>query len=146
LLVFCSLANAQRPTKTPLIGYLATTANSAGTVAQIDPFRQGLHEVGRVEGQNIRIEYRYIEGQQNRVPDLIAELGQLNVDLLVLSTLTSLRAAKRSSTPIPVVMVTNGDPVELGIVESLARPGGNITGVAKLTRDLMENDLSCGRR
>ena len=127
-------AEAQQPKKIPSIGYLANTAS--GTRGQIDAFRQGLRELGRIEGQNIQIEYRYIEGQQHKVPDLIADFLRLNADVLVLSTLTSIRAAKEATTTIPVVIVMNGDPVAAGVIESLARPGGNITGVARLTREL----------
>jgi putative ABC transport system substrate-binding protein len=128
------LAEAQQPSKVSLIGYLANTAS--GTRGQIEAFRQGLRELGRIEGQNTQIEYRYIEGQQHRVPDLIGEFLRLNADVLVLSTLTSIRAAKQATTTIPVVIVMNGDPVAAGVIDSLARPGGNITGVARLTREL----------
>jgi putative ABC transport system substrate-binding protein len=129
-------AEAQQPNKIPLIGYLGTTADPAVGGRRLDAFRQGLEDVGRTEGRNIQIEYRYIEGQQNKVPDLISELLQLKPDVLVLITLTSFRAVKQLTTTTPVVIVASNDPVATGIVDSLARPGGNITGVARLTREL----------
>ena len=97
--------------------------------------RQGLRDLGHFEGKNILIEYRGAEGKLDRIPSLIAELVQLNVDVLVVATLPAIRAAKQATKTIPIVMVT-GDPVASGIVDSLARPGGNITGLATLSRDL----------
>jgi putative ABC transport system substrate-binding protein len=129
-------AEAQQAKKVPLIGYLSTTANPTGSGVQTEGFRRGLRELGRIEGQNIQIAYRYIEGQQHRIPDLIGEFLRLNTDVLVLSTLTSIRAAKQATTTTPVVLVMNGDPVAAGVIDSLARPGGNMTGVARLTREL----------
>jgi putative ABC transport system substrate-binding protein len=135
-LIPLGIADAQQNRNVALIGYLGATADPTVGGLRAKAFRQGLEDVGRVEGQNIRIEYRYIEGQQNKVPSLISELLQLKPDVLVLQTLTSLRAAKQLTTTTPVVMVASNDPVETGIVDSLARPGGNITGIARLTREL----------
>jgi putative ABC transport system substrate-binding protein len=132
LFVLCIPADAQQPTKIPRIGFLLTTASRA-TAA---PYRQALAEYGYVEGKNIELEYRYIEGQQEKVPGLVAELLELKVDVLFLTTLTSIRAAKRATTTIPIVISTTNDPVATGVVDSLARPGGNITGIARLTRQL----------
>jgi ABC-type uncharacterized transport system substrate-binding protein len=129
-------AQAQQPKKVPRIGYLLTTSTPTIIGPQIETFRQALRDLGYIEGKNILIEYRYIEGQQDRVPSLVAELVQLKVDVLIVATLTSIRAAKQATTTIPIVMVTSGDPVATGIVDSLARPGGNITGLTKLTREL----------
>jgi putative ABC transport system substrate-binding protein len=129
-------AEAQQPNKIPLIGYLGTTADPTVGGRRANAFRQGLEDAGRIEGRNIYIEYRYIEGQQNKVPDLISQLLELKPDVLVLQTLTSLRAVKQLTTATPVVMVASNDPVATGIVDSLARPGGNITGIARLTREL----------
>ena len=129
-------AQAQQPKKVPLIGYLLTTSVPTIVGPQMEIFRQALRDLGYIEGNNILIEYRYIEGRQDRVPSLIAELVQLKVDVLIVGTLTSIRAAKQATSTIPIIMVTSGDPVATGIVDSLARPGGNITGLTLLTREL----------
>ena len=126
------VAEAQQAKKVPRLGYIGSSIASTGDEA----FREALRNLGYIEGENIQVEYRYIEGQQDKVPNLIAELLELKIDVLVVSTLTSLRAAKQATKTIPIVMATNNDPVETGIVDSLARPGGNITGVTRLTRDL----------
>ena len=136
LCCFAVSAEAQQNKTTPLIGYLGTTAEPSVGGGREKAFRQGLEDLGRIEGRNIQIEYRYIEGQQNKVPALISELLQLKPDVLVLQTLTSLRAVKQLTTTTPVVMLASNDPVETGIVDSLARPGGNITGIARLNREL----------
>jgi putative ABC transport system substrate-binding protein len=132
LLALCVTAEAQQAKKVPRIGYLGPTSANPTK----ETFRQALRNLGYVEGENIHIEYRYIEGQQDKVPNLVAELLELKVDILFVSTLSSLRAAKEATKTIPIVMATTNDPVATGIVDSLARPGGNITGVARLTRDL----------
>ena len=131
-----SFADAQQPTKLPSIGYLATTATPGSAGTRGETFRQALRDLGYIEGKNIHVEYRYIEGQQDRVPGLVAELVQLKVDVLIVRTLTSIRAAKQATTTIPIVMVTSGDPVAEGLIDSLARPGGNITGLTRFTREL----------
>jgi putative ABC transport system substrate-binding protein len=131
LLTAYTFAEAQ-PKKVTRIGYIGSSSASIGDEA----FRHALRDLGYIEGENIQVEYRYIEGQQDKVPNLVAELLELKVDVLVVSTLTSLRAAKQATKTTPIVMATNNDPVETGIVDSLARPGGNITGVTRLTRDL----------
>jgi putative ABC transport system substrate-binding protein len=127
-----SLAHAQQAKKVHRIGYVGSTVATIGR----EEFRQALRDLGYIEGESVHFEFRYIEGRQDKVPNLIAELLELKIDVLVLSTLTSLRAAKQATKTVPVVMVTTNDPVATGIVESLARPGGNITGVTTLTRDL----------
>jgi ABC-type uncharacterized transport system substrate-binding protein len=124
---------AQQPTKVPRIGYLSGIGPEAPT---IDAFRRALRDLGYIEGKNILVEYRDTGVTQDRIPSLVAELVQLKVDVLVLSTLTMIRAAKQASKTIPIVMVTTADPVATGLVDSLAHPGGNITGVTLLTRDL----------
>lgn len=131
-----SFADAQQPTKIPWLGYLSTTATPGSAGTRGETFRQALRDLGYFEGKNIHIEYRYIEGRQDRVPGLVAELVQLNVNVLIVGTLTSIRAAKQATTTIPIVMVTSGDPVAEGLIDSLARPGGNITGLTKFTREL----------
>jgi putative ABC transport system substrate-binding protein len=95
-----------------------------------------LRDLGYIEGKNILVEYRYPEANVERIQNLVAELVQLKVDVLVVITLTSIQAAKQATKTIPIVMVTTQDPVASGLVDSLARPGGNITGLTRLTREL----------
>ena len=102
----------------------------------VEAFRQGLKDLGYVEGKNILIEFRYAEGKPDRVPSLVAELVQLKVDVLVSGDAPAIRIAKHATKTIPIVMVINQDPVATGLVDSLARPGGNITGISRLTREL----------
>ena len=99
-------------------------------------FSKGCARLGYIEGKNILFEYRYTERNLDRIPSLVSELVQLKVDVLLLSNFRAIRAAKQATQTIPVVMVTTQDPVETGIIDSLARPGGNITGLTRLTRDL----------
>ena len=127
---------AQQPKKVPRIGYLSTNGDPSNPPPFVDAFRQGLRDLGYVEGKNILVEYRYAEGKLERVPGLVTELVRLNVDALVLGTQTAIRAATKATKTIPIVMVTNSNPVATGIVDSLARPGGNITGLSTLGRDL----------
>jgi putative ABC transport system substrate-binding protein len=101
-------------------------------------FRQGLHDLGWVEGKNISIEYRYAEGKADRLPDLAADLVRLKVDIIVGAANTDGLAAKKATKTIPIVMATAGDPVTTGLVESLARPGGNVTGLSQMSPDLAE--------
>ena len=111
----------------PRVGYLGTrTLVDFG----VDAFRQGLRELGWVEGQNLLIEYRFAQGRLDRLPDLAAELVRLKVDLIVAQATPGAAAAKRATKTIPIVMVPVGDPVALGLIASLARPGGNMTGVS----------------
>src|SRR4030095_5663467 len=133
------LAEAQ-PTKVPRIGYVSGTGNPSDPGPYVEALRQGLRDLGHFDGKNILIEYRGAEGKVDRIPSLVAELVQLNVDVLVVVTLSSIRAAEQATKTIPIVMVT-GDPVASGIVDSLARPGGNITGLATLSRDLSAKRL-----
>jgi len=102
----------------------------------VEAFRQGLRDLGYFDGKNILVEYRYAEGNQDRIPGLVAELVQLKVEVLVVGAQASIRAAKNATRTIPIVMVSSVDPVAAGMVDSLAHPGGNITGLARLTRDL----------
>jgi len=135
LLAPCSV-EAQQPAKVPRIGYLSRTGDSKNPGPQVEGFRQGLRDLGYIDGKNIVIEYRYIEGKSDSIPSLATELVQLNVDLLVLGPLPAIRAAKQATKTIPIVMVTTQDPVAAGFVDSLARPGGNITGLTILQREL----------
>jgi putative ABC transport system substrate-binding protein len=141
LLVLCYSASAQQPTKIPLIGFLSGAGDPSHPGPAVEAFRQGLRDRGYVEGKNIVVEYRYAAGRQDRVPVLVTELLQLKVDALVLLTLPSVRAAKEKTQTIPIVMVLAVDPVENGLVASLAKPGGNITGLATLQRELSSKRL-----
>ena len=136
LLAVAVLAQAQQPKKVPRIGYLSGAGDPSNPGPNVEAFRRGLQELGYIEGKNILVEYRYIEGKRDRVPSLVAELVQLKVDVLVSPNLPAIRAAKQATKTIPIVMVINWDPVAEGLIESLARPGGNITGLSRLTRDL----------
>ena len=130
-------AQAQQPKKVPRIGYLSSF-DPASESTRSEAIRLALRELGYIEGQNIAIEYRYTEGKLDRVPELAAELVRLKVDIIVVAGGAPLiRAAKNATKTIPIVMVGGGpDPVEAGLVESLARPGGNVTGITNLSREL----------
>jgi putative ABC transport system substrate-binding protein len=130
-------AQAQQPAgKVPRIGYLSAIGDPYIPEPQIEAFREALRDLGYVEGKNILVDYRYAGGIQDRIPGLVAELVQLRVDVVVVAALPAIRAAKQATKTIPIVMVTTQDPVATGIVDSLARPGGNITGLTRLTREL----------
>ena len=133
-------AEAQQPTKIPRIGYLAAASPSANA-ARIEAFRQGLRELGYVEGKNIVIEYRYAEGKLDRLPALAAELVRLKVDVIVTGGPAATRAAKEATDTIPIVMAQDTDPVGNGFVASLARPGGNITGLSTLSPEISGKQL-----
>ena len=138
LTVCGSRAEAQQPGKIPRIGYLAQ--RNKPTPATPDPaaeaFRQGLRDIGYVDGKNIQVEYRYAEGSEDRLRALVSELVQLKAEVIVSPTFQGIRAAKQATKTIPIVMVVTVDPVATGLIESLARPGGNVTGVTRLTREL----------
>jgi putative ABC transport system substrate-binding protein len=140
LLGLCGSAEAQQPTKIPRIGFLAATSPSAIST-RIEAFRQGLGELGYVEGKNIVIEYRYAEGNLDRLPALAAELVRLNVDVIVTGGAANTRAAKEATKIIPIVMALDNDPVASGFVASLARPGGNITGLSTLAPEISGKQL-----
>ena len=135
-LVLCSSVSAQQQTKIPRIGYISGTGNASNQGPYVEALRQGLRELGYVEGKNFVIEFRGAEGKSDRMPSLVNELVQLKVDVLAVPTVSALRAAKQATNKIPIVMVTQVDPVATGLIDSLARPGGNITGLATLQRDL----------
>jgi ABC-type uncharacterized transport system substrate-binding protein len=133
------IAEAQQPTKVPRMGILAAQSSSVAS-SRVEAFRKGLIELGYTEGKNIAIEYRYADGRLERLPDLAAEVIRLKVDaILALGTPAAL-AAKQVTTTIPIVM-TGGDPVRAGIVASLARPGGNVTGLSDSTVDVSTKRL-----
>jgi len=137
LLLTFSLAQAQQPKKVQRIGYLSAQDPTREST-RAETIRLILRERGYVEGQNIAIEYRYAEGKVDRLPGLAAELVRLKVDLIVVAGGDALiRAAKNATKTIPIVLTGSGaDPVEAGFIESLARPGGNVTGITNLSREL----------
>src|SRR5258706_6400635 len=124
-------AEGQQPKKAPRMGSLDGASPSTST-ARIEAFRQGLRELGYLEGKNIVIEFRYGEDKLDRVPALAAELVRLNVDVIVTAGGTSTPFAKEGTPPIPIVMVQGNDPVGKGLLANLGRPSGKITGLAKL--------------
>jgi putative ABC transport system substrate-binding protein len=127
-------ARAQQGGKTPKIGFLGT--GSPQGFGRIEGFRQGLRDLGYVEGRTIAVEYRWAEGRYERLPELAAELIRAKVDLIVTHATPGSLAAKRATTTIPIVMALVGDPVTGGIVESVAKPGGNITGQSFFNAEL----------
>jgi putative ABC transport system substrate-binding protein len=140
ILGLISFAEAQQPKKIPRIGFLGT--NSLSTITdRVEAFQQGLRELGYVEGKNIVIEWRYAEGKADRLPGLAAELVRLKVDVIVTAGGTATRHAKEATTTIPIVMTQDTDPVGNGFVASLARPGGNITGLSRLAPELSGKQL-----
>jgi putative tryptophan/tyrosine transport system substrate-binding protein len=134
------LAEAQQPTKIPRIGYLSATHRSSVS-ARTEALRQGLRELGYVEGKNIIIEYRFADGRLDQVPQNAAELVRLGVDVIVTAGPTDTRAAKEATATIPIVMAFDSDPVGNGFVASLARPGGNITGLSTLAPEISGKQL-----
>ena len=128
-------AEAQQPAQVPRIGLLIATSPTTNPV-RIEAFRQGLRELGYVEGKNIIFEYRYAEGKIALLPALLDELVRLKVDVIVAGGPSVTRAAKKTTVTIPIVMTWDYDPVGNGFVVSLARPGGNITGLATLAPEI----------
>jgi putative tryptophan/tyrosine transport system substrate-binding protein len=135
-----SAAAQQQPKKVPRIGYLSGTSPSVNS-ARVEAFRQGLRDLGYVDGKNIVIEWRYAEGKLDRLPALAAELVRLKVEVIVASAPPPTRSAKQATATIPIVMSYDDDPVGNGFVASLARPGGNITGLATLAPELSGKQL-----
>ena len=120
-------AGAQSAGKIKRIGYLSSNSRASGFH---ESFQEGLRELGWIAGQNVEIEYRFADGKTERLPQMAAELVRLRVDIIVAQPTTSVLAAKNATSTIPIVMVNVGDPVRIGLVDSLAHPGGNVTGVA----------------
>ena len=137
LLALSVPASAQQPKKVPLLGYLSPQGQSRESV-RAEAIRLALRDRGYIEGQNIAIEYRFAEGNLDRLPELAAELVRLKVDIIVAAGgYVAIRAAKNATASIPIIMVGGGiDPVVAGLVESLARPGGNLTGITNLSPEL----------
>lgn len=136
LLGLPTITLAQQPKKVPRIGVLANSESAAW-----DAFRRGLRELGYVDGQNVAMEWRWADGKADRYPALAAELVQLKVDLIVTSSTPATLAAKQATSTIPILMLNSAYPDKVGLVESLARPGGNITGYSNLSADLAGKKL-----
>ena len=129
-------AEAQSPVgKVPRIGFLVVSSRSSVST-RIEAFRQGLRELGHVEGRTVFIEYRYAEGKLDRLPALASELVQLKVDVIVTASPAGVQAARNATSTIPIVFAVIDDPVGSGFVASLARPGGNVTGLSTLAPEL----------
>jgi putative ABC transport system substrate-binding protein len=142
LLAFCLPVEAQQGNKMAQIGFLDSgTSSDPRNALGRDAFRQGLRELGYVEGENINVAYRYDEGRSGRLPQLAEELVRLKVDIIVANNTTAAQAAKKSTTIIPVVFTTGANPVTSGLVASLARPGGNVTGVTTNSPELVGKRL-----
>jgi putative ABC transport system substrate-binding protein len=139
-LAFSFPAAAQQPKKIPRIGFLSSVSPSTIS-ARVEAFRQGLRELGYAEGKNIVIEYLYAEGKPDRLPSLAAELVRLKVDVIVSAGPPPTRAAKQATATIPIVMAFDDDPIGSGFAASLARPGGNITGLATLSPEISGKQL-----
>ena len=136
LFALCVSPEAQPQAKIPRIGYISGTGDSSNPGPYVEALRQGLRDLGYVEGKNFAIEFRGAEGKVEPIPSIVAELVQLKVDVLVIPIASGIRAAKQATKTIPIIMVTQVDPVATGLVDSLAHPGGNITGLATLQREL----------
>jgi ABC-type uncharacterized transport system substrate-binding protein len=134
LAIFAVAGHAQEP-KTPRIGFLVAGPASAIS-SRIDAFRQGLRQLGYVEGKNIVIEYRYGEGKLDNLPALAAELVKLKVDVIVTAGSQATLPAKQATSTIPIVMTQDNDPIGSGFIASFARPGGNVTGLVNLAAEL----------
>ena len=135
LFALCVSAHAQQTGKVPRIGFL-DGSTAFGSAVLLEAFRQELSKLGWTEGKNIAIEYRFGEQKSERLPELAAELVRLKVDLIVVAATPPALAAKKATTTIPIVMANAGDPVAAGLVASLARPGGNVTGLSGLSTQL----------
>jgi len=133
-------ADAQQPSKVPRIGFLGA-ASAAGYASQLEALRTGLRDFGYVEDRTIAIEFRWAEGKYDRLPDLAAELARLKVDVLLTHGTPGTLAAKRATTTTPIVMTAAGDAVASGVVASLARPGGNITGTTIFSPEIAAKRL-----
>jgi putative ABC transport system substrate-binding protein len=140
LLAVAIIADAQQLSKVARIGFL-DNSTASGMAVLLDAFRQELSKLGWIEGKNISIEYRFTEGKTERLPELTAEFVRLKVDLIVTTGDPPASAAKKATTTIPIVMANAADPVSTGFVASLARPGGNITGLSNLATELNSKRL-----
>jgi putative ABC transport system substrate-binding protein len=135
------VVDAQQPKKVARIGFL-TASSRTGIAHLTEPFLQGLRDLGYVEGQNISIEYRWADGNFERLPDLATELVRLKVDVIVATVTQASLAAKNATGTIPIVMVAVGNPVDSGLIASLARPGANITGTSVMNDEVVGKQLA----
>jgi putative ABC transport system substrate-binding protein len=135
LFALCFPVQAQQPGKIPRIGYL-TLASSSSNLPRREAFREGLRHLGYIEGQNINIEYRYADSRTERLPELAADLVRLEVDVIVAGGTQVNVAAKKATRTIPIVMANADDPLGSGLVESLAKPGANVTGLSSMSLEL----------
>jgi ABC-type uncharacterized transport system substrate-binding protein len=140
LFALCSSAAAQQAGKIFRIGFL-DPSTASGMAGLLEVFRQELRKLGWIEGKNITFDYRFAEQRLERLPELAADLVRLKVDLIVTANTPSALAAKKATTSIPIVMANLSDPVGAGLVASLARPGGNVTGLASLSSELITKRL-----
>jgi putative tryptophan/tyrosine transport system substrate-binding protein len=137
------VAEAQRTSgKVPVLGLLDFSSPDPGRLGWWQAFQQGLQELGYVEGQNVRFEVRWAEGREDRLEKVVSELVALRADVIVTGGGEAARAAKRATSTIPIVMATGADPVKVGTVQSLGRPGGNVTGVTSLSSELIAKRVS----
>src|SRR5262245_64120044 len=145
LFALCFAAEAQQPTSVPRIGLLSRDIHPADSRApsprNLDAFRQGLRELGYIEGQTIIIEYRFADGRVERLAALAEELIGLKAEIIVADTTASARAAKKVTSTIPIVIASGSDPIQSGLVASLAKPGGNVTGLTNLIVELLGKRL-----
>jgi putative ABC transport system substrate-binding protein len=143
LFAFCAPTEAQQPAeKVPRIGFVDSgSASDPRNILGVEALRQGLRELGYVEGKNINIDYRYDEGKPGRLQELAEELVRLRVDILMGMNTSAAQAAKKATTSIPVIFTTGASPIATGLVASLARPGGNVTGVTTNSPELVEKRL-----
>lgn len=139
-------AQAQPPGKVFHIGYLSTRSATEADEAWANAFRHGLRELGYVEGQNVASEYRWAEGRDERLPALAADLVRLKMDVIVAGNNSAAQAAQRATRTIPIVMAIVTDPVGLGLVASLSRPGGNITGLSSQAGTRPANGCNSSRK
>jgi len=140
ILICVGLAEAQQTGKVFRIGFLTATTAS-GSAGLLETFRQEMRKLGWIEGKNIAVEYRFAEQKSERLVDLAADLVRLKVDLIVVEATPAALAAKKATTTVPIVMANAGDPVGVGLVASLAQPGGNVTGVSSLSPELNSKRL-----
>jgi len=140
-LIVSPAGEAQKGATIRRIGFLSPSSLDRRTSRLVGAFREGLRELGYIEGQNIAIEFRWAEGKYDRLPDLAAQLVSLKVDIIVASGLPAIQAAKQATRTIPIVMATSLDPVATDFAASLARPGGNITGLSAMAPELVGKQL-----
>jgi putative tryptophan/tyrosine transport system substrate-binding protein len=136
VITFAHPADAQQRGKIPHVGILSPSAPNTAADANLDSFRQGLRDLGYVEGRNIRLEYRWADNREDQYPALVADLIRLKVDIIYTSSTPAVLVAKQATKTVPIVFPVSSDPVSVRIVDSLARPGGNATGLSSLASDL----------